>query len=856
VRIEHHRGWTGARLFALVIVALAGVGLGLFGGAAKPALATGNTFTLSASAYSGGEGSGILITVNRTAGTASAIVQLQFAPTGGTPAIAGVDYTNPFTPSLPFGVNETFRTFTVSTIQNLITDGNRTFTVTVLAPTDTISPTSSAVVTITDDDGAPVFSFSQGNYPATEDAGTVLLTVNRAGGTGNPVTVQYSTSNGSAIAPGDYTATGLLTLSFLSSETTKSFSITIVNDVDLEGAETFNVTLSSPSNGGSISGSNPATVTIAASDGAGTLQWTLSSYTTSEGVGTAFFAVSRTGGSSGSISATCSTTPGSATINTEYNPIPLAGGAMVWSTGDTTDKFCQITIVDDFVLDGDKTFGLSLTSANLGAPSTATVTIQDNDGTGNLAFSSSTYAAAETSGFVTITVNRSGGSGVVGVTYTASAGTAVAGVDFTPVTSTLSWGSGDFTPKTFTVTLLDDLFADGAKTVILTLSLPSGGATLGLPSSAVLTIADNESAIPIITSLTPTAGSILGGTTVGITGSNFTTATTVTFDGIPGTGLVVNSDFSITIVTPAHIAGTVEVVVINGAGSSSTAGTANDYAYTTGPTVILLSPNTGPATGTTFVTITGTNFSTLGLIVKFGGITATANFIDAQTIIAVAPAHSAGTVDVIVTTAGGSSPNTVLDDYTYTGSTVPVVTGVSPASGPTGTAVIISGSGFTGATLVTFGGVSATFTVNSDISISATVPVAAPGGTIDVRVTTPSGQSANTSADNYNNTSGGGGLTTTYTLFFRWTLLAWSGIDNISASAAVSGLETPDNPATNNVSTTILVIWFWDGSVQRYLGNFPGSSAPGANDFTVLRRGNSYWIAVSAQVTWTVVLGQ
>ena len=79
----------------------------------------------------------------------------------------------------------------------------------------------------------------------------------------------------------------------------------------------------------------------------------------------------------------------------------------------------------------------------------------------------------------------------------------------------------------------------------------------------------------------------------------------------------------------------------------------------------------------------------------------------------------------------------------------PVVTSVSPDSGPLtgGTAVVIDGSGLTGATLVTFGVVPALFTVVSDTEITATSP---PGvGTVDVRVVDLGGPSATSSADQF-----------------------------------------------------------------------------------------------------------
>ncbi len=77
----------------------------------------------------------------------------------------------------------------------------------------------------------------------------------------------------------------------------------------------------------------------------------------------------------------------------------------------------------------------------------------------------------------------------------------------------------------------------------------------------------------------------------------------------------------------------------------------------------------------------------------------------------------------------------------------PTVTGVSPSSGFNTTSVVVTGTDFTGASAVDFGGTAATFTVNSDTSITATVPAGT--GTVDVTVTTSGGTSATSAADQF-----------------------------------------------------------------------------------------------------------
>ena len=104
---------------------------------------------------------------------------------------------------------------------------------------------------------------------------------------------------------------------------------------------------------------------------------------------------------------------------------------------------------------------------------------------------------AENGGSATITVTRTGGSaGAVGVTLTTSNGTATAPADYTAVTQTVSFAAGDTANKTVNIPIVDDALVEGNETVNVALSAPTGGATLGTPSTAVLTITDNDVAPP------------------------------------------------------------------------------------------------------------------------------------------------------------------------------------------------------------------------------------------------------------------------------------------------------------------------------------------------------------------------
>jgi hypothetical protein len=174
------------------------------------------------------------------------------------------------------------------------------------------------------------------------------------------------------------------------------------------------------------------------------------------------------------------------------------------------------------------------------------------------------------------------------------------------------------------------------------------------------------------------------------------------------------------------------------------------------PTVVGISPASGPAAGGTSVTITGTGF-TSATVVNFGSAVVPSFTINSATqITAVSPA-GVGTVDVTVSTPSGVSVTSSADQFAYPAAVIaaPTVTAVSPSSGSVagGTSVTITGTNFTGATAVNFGGTAASsLTVNSATQITAVSP--AGSGTVDVTVITPGGTSATNASDQFAFTQG------------------------------------------------------------------------------------------------------
>src|SRR5262249_47268964 len=134
----------------------------------------------------------------------------------------------------------------------------------------TLGTQSTAALTIVNDDIAGTLQFSNANYSVSENGGIATITVTRTGGSAGSVSVNYATSNGTATAGSEYTATsGPLT--FADGETSKTFTIPITDDSVVEPNETVNLTLSGATGGATLGTQATATLTIQ-NDDAVTLQ--------------------------------------------------------------------------------------------------------------------------------------------------------------------------------------------------------------------------------------------------------------------------------------------------------------------------------------------------------------------------------------------------------------------------------------------------------------------------------------------------------------------------------------------------------------------------------------------------------
>jgi hypothetical protein len=235
---------------------------------------------------------------------------------------------------------------------------------------------------------------------------------------------------------------------------------------------------------------------------AGTLQFSPATYNVTEGNVNAQITVTRTSGSTGAISVQYATSNGTATAGSDYT---AASGTLNWANGDTAAKTIDITITDDALAESAETVNLTISSATggatIGSQSTATLTITDNDGPavqpGTVQFGAATYSANENGGSVTLTLTRTNGAdGAISVSVASGGGSAAASTDYTALSQTVSWANGDAAAKTVVLQVLEDSVDEPNETVNVTISSPSGGATIGAQASATVTIVDNDPAPP------------------------------------------------------------------------------------------------------------------------------------------------------------------------------------------------------------------------------------------------------------------------------------------------------------------------------------------------------------------------
>lgn len=332
----------------------------------------------------------------------------------------------------------------------------------------------------------PTVQLSAANYNVNESAGTATVTATLNISTATTITANYATTNGTAVAPGDY-ATTSGTLTFTPGVTLSTFNVSIVNDAVVESSEGFTVTLSSPSNA-TLAAPSSATVTISDNDQP-SISLSSATYDVSEGAGSTPITATLNQAAPYTVTVQYATSNGTATAPADY---AATNGTLTFTPGVTQTAF-NVTIANDSTVESSEAFTVTLSNpsnATLAAPASATVTISDNDQP-QVQFSTATYLANEGDGTALITVTLDQPAIVnVSVQYATSDDTASAGSDYTPISGTLIITAG-LTTATFSVPIVNDAQFEAPEALNLALSAPVN-AGLGVLSQATLTLSDND----------------------------------------------------------------------------------------------------------------------------------------------------------------------------------------------------------------------------------------------------------------------------------------------------------------------------------------------------------------------------
>ncbi|NJM06296.1 hypothetical protein HC891_09015 [Candidatus Gracilibacteria bacterium] len=202
-----------------------------------------------------------------------------------------------------------------------------------------------------------------------------MLTVTLSKTTTTTATVQYATSDETALAGSDYTAISG-TLTFAPGESSQNITVTILSDTLIDAGETFSVTLSAPVNV-SLATPSSARVTISEDQPLPILPevaFSAADYTSSEADGTAVLTVTLDQTAATTATVEYATSDGTASAGSDYTPI---SGTLTFNPGESS-KTLTITLLSDSIVEASETFSVTLSApsnATLGPPSTARVTI-------------------------------------------------------------------------------------------------------------------------------------------------------------------------------------------------------------------------------------------------------------------------------------------------------------------------------------------------------------------------------------------------------------------------------------------------------------------------------------------------
>ena len=406
---------------------------------------------------------------------ALAALTVNFATANGT-ATAGSDYTAA-TGALTFAASESSKTITVAVTGDTVDEPNETFNVNLTPGTGATCTGGDCqgLGTITDDD---VVTLSIADVTVTEgNSGTTnaVFTVTLSAASGQTITVDYATSNSTATAGSDYTATSG-SLTFAVGDTSKTITVSVTGDTADEPSETFFMSLSNASPVASCQGAADciATGTIT-DDDVPTLS--VADVTVTEGnSGTtdAVFTVTLSSASTETVLVAYATSDGTATTaDSDYS---AASGTLTIAPAATSGTI-TVAVAGDAFTETNETFTLTLSSpvnascTATGADCVAIGTITNDDTASVLTITDATVTegnSGTTDAVFTVTLLPAIGQTVI-VDYATQSVTATAVTDYTAASGSLTFTVGQ-TKKEITVAVVGDSVDEADETFFVNLT--------------------------------------------------------------------------------------------------------------------------------------------------------------------------------------------------------------------------------------------------------------------------------------------------------------------------------------------------------------------------------------------------
>ncbi|MDA1164900.1 MAG: autotransporter-associated beta strand repeat-containing protein [Planctomycetota bacterium] len=507
-------------------------------------------------------------------GIAQQVTTADFATANDTATIADSDYTAK-NGTVTFAIGQQTRTITVVVTGDSTIEANETFFVNLSNAVNASIVTSQGVGTITNDDTVvPNISITnvasnEGNDPETTQFD---FTVSLNYATTEPISVTYSTIDGTAtVVDGDYNAMSG-TVTFLPGETESMFSVTVRGDDVIEDDETFSVRLSNVT-GNAVIADDTGIGTIINDDFA-TPQLTITDVTVEEGgIGARTNLLFKVRLSSVALIQTTvdfSTESDDALAGSDFEAV---SGTLTFLPDDL-EKTIVVNALGDINFEIDETFFVNLLNAS-GA------TIADSQGVGTIQnddlalqdisitdISISEGATGSTTR-VEVAVNLSGPSATsVSVDFATANGTAIVGQDYTARTGTITFSSGE-QQKLIAIDITGDATLESNEQLFVNLFNPVNGNIID--TQGVVTILNDDAAIPNLTisDVTINEGA-LGNRTqldfnVSLSGPS-TQPVSYNFATADGTARIVEGDYeTISVsrtITPGNTLQTVTVIVL------------------------------------------------------------------------------------------------------------------------------------------------------------------------------------------------------------------------------------------------------------------------------------------------------